>query len=480
MPATSSQMFLHLFKQNISNLATQHKIPAYALTIITPEIDEVYANTELNTVFPIFSVSKSFAAALTAILVNKGLLNWDDPITKFNIKFKLANKKATKKLTIRHLLSHINPLPPRALDHLIEFGFTLDNLLEKLAQVPTIGEFKFSYQNILFSLIELIIEKVTNLSYEECLRQEILQPLNLTQTILNAKEYEAYEFKAKPYWKNQEVVEKLPGSNLFFATLPATGICLSIKDLNKWLKYCLLNSPGLLKPILTPLKDANPPYAMGWWQAEQSGLVMCHNGQGLGYHAHMAIVPSYKYGIAVLANMTGDEFGEKIVKQFIKATMQWDNFEIHHLFSHYYLAQPKIPTHLIIGKYYSELLENISIEETDDGKNLKITFSSNNTTGILKPFTFACYSDDPRPEVIALRNYPTFKISWSGTMQTIWKVWYYDDVVSIVQDAKEQLAKSLLFLFPNTISKPIEAQRITSQHNVKVSLKSSLDCLPNF
>src|SRR3970040_2650961 len=64
-----------------------------------------------HTVFRIGSVSKCFAAVLTAILVEEKVFNWDDPVIKYLPDFQLKSPEQTSLLTIRHVLSHTTGLP---------------------------------------------------------------------------------------------------------------------------------------------------------------------------------------------------------------------------------------------------------------------------------------------------------------------------------------------------------------------------------
>ncbi|MGB0931941.1 MAG: serine hydrolase domain-containing protein, partial [Chitinophagales bacterium] len=85
-----------------------------------------------NTIFRLGSVSKGFAPVLTGLLVEDGLLNWDDKVTKYLPNFYLAEKKNTEDLTIRNLLSHTTSLPKHAYTNLIEEGYSFDEMVEEL------------------------------------------------------------------------------------------------------------------------------------------------------------------------------------------------------------------------------------------------------------------------------------------------------------------------------------------------------------
>src|SRR5882762_34894 len=85
-----------------------------------------------HTIFRLGSVSKSVTATLVAILVNEGILHWDDPVINYLPDFRLKSEEATKKLTLRHLLSHTIGLPYHAYTILIEDHTPFDTLIDHL------------------------------------------------------------------------------------------------------------------------------------------------------------------------------------------------------------------------------------------------------------------------------------------------------------------------------------------------------------
>ena len=64
-----------------------------------------------NTRFPIASMTKPFTAMGAALLVEQGLLEWDQPIRDLMPEFRLFDDYATQHATLRDLLSHRTGLP---------------------------------------------------------------------------------------------------------------------------------------------------------------------------------------------------------------------------------------------------------------------------------------------------------------------------------------------------------------------------------
>lgn len=141
--------------------------------------------TKLNnkSIFNIGSIAKEFNAVSIMILVERGILNLDDPISKFN----LGLPKWAEKENIRHLINYASGIPP------IESGLnpvsdadawkilrSSDNLLFEPGT-------SYKYDNGNVFLQRRIIEKATGLSFEEFVTQNIIKPLNMTNSVFDPK-----------------------------------------------------------------------------------------------------------------------------------------------------------------------------------------------------------------------------------------------------------------------------------------------------
>jgi CubicO group peptidase (beta-lactamase class C family) len=448
MPIDSQ--WLLSFQDKVSQLAIDESIPAFSCAIILPTgVQFQITGASKHTLFPIGSISKSFAAALTAILVNKGLLKWTDPISKFNIKFKLSNPDLHARLTVADLLSHMNPLPAHTLTELSEFGFTRDELLAKLEYIPiTESEFSYNYQNVLFAGIAQIIEHITGLSYEQSLHNELLEPLGMTETTASESKYIAYPDKAMPHINRDDKIEAFIGSNYWLAMGPPSCISCSITDLMKWMNFNLSNYHGILNRIHFPSPWAKPPYAMGWWEADDARKVLCSTGGITGFDAVIALIPSLNMGIAVTSNLTNSRFPYLVANEFVRTAIDDPTYNCTAVLKvERPLANTQIPAHLFEGKYYNPILETLEISTAgiDGAPKFKIRIAKNGVTGILTPFAFGPKQHNEHPDYALLRNNPSFKITWQGTMQAAGEAYYDEDRLAAVEDETGNITH-ILFL----------------------------------
>lgn len=141
-----------------------------------------------ETRFHIFSLTKTFTAALIMQLYERGKINLDAPISTYYPEYK---GEAAKKATIRNLLTYSSgrenkdisspELIHQAYDNTL---WDLDDFIntflsEKLIDKPGT---KFSYNNGDFILLGKIIEKIYHQPFEDVLKEQILIPLKMQNT----------------------------------------------------------------------------------------------------------------------------------------------------------------------------------------------------------------------------------------------------------------------------------------------------------
>jgi CubicO group peptidase (beta-lactamase class C family) len=140
------------------------------------------------TVYHWFSVTKIVTALSIVQLHEQGKLHINDPVTKylpyFDVKYP---SDSSKTITIRNLLNHSAGLPGAGMQiikwihHEGEPHWNQTEFLKKV--LPDYSKILFepgektSYTNIAYMVLGAIIEEVTNQTYEDYLRQNILGPL---------------------------------------------------------------------------------------------------------------------------------------------------------------------------------------------------------------------------------------------------------------------------------------------------------------
>jgi len=150
-----------------------------------------------NMKFRVGSITKNMVAACILKLQEDGLLNINDPIANY-LRPTLVNDtiQSTEPVSIRQLLNHTsgiansgdnngcqmnvltNPLGSHTLEEAIYCGASLGEIFPP--------GFAWAYSNTNYSILAMIIEEVSGMSYKAFLNQEIIQPLNLQNTEIPA------------------------------------------------------------------------------------------------------------------------------------------------------------------------------------------------------------------------------------------------------------------------------------------------------
>jgi len=270
---------------------------------------ELQVQVKPETVFQSGSVGKQFTASAVMMLVEEGKISLDDPITKF-----LKGAPATwNQVTIRELLSHTAGFTdyPKSFD--FRRDYTESQLLNIVEAVPlafTPGT-KWSYSNLGYLTLGIIIHQVTGEFYGEFLQERIFRPLDMATTRI-ISEADIVPNRASGYrlvkgeLKNQEWVS--PTLN----TTADGALYFSVLDLAKW--DAALYTEKILKGssleqmwTVTRLKDGKPNsghYGFGWFILTKNGHhVVEHGGAWQGFKSHISRYVDDKLTVIVLANL---------------------------------------------------------------------------------------------------------------------------------------------------------------------------------
>jgi beta-lactamase class C len=284
-------------------------------------------SVDVHSVFRLASVSKCFAPVLTGLLVEDGVLSWDDPVVKYLPDFTLKSKEFTDSLTIRHVLSHTTGLPYHTYTNLVEEGMELKAMLAMLRDVKLTGKPGeiYSYQNVAYSLIAEVVQAATGKSYEQLMRERVFAPLGMSDASMSYDDILLNKNVARPHhlWRKGWRVTSI--NDTYYNVAPAGGINASISDMAQWMKALMGSKENFIKDqtleeIFTPavkaksknrnfrrwIERADSHYALGWRVLNfKTDTLLYHGGYVNGYRSELAIDRNSKIGICVLSNGPG-------------------------------------------------------------------------------------------------------------------------------------------------------------------------------
>ena len=294
-----------------------------------------------HTAFRLASVSKGFAAVLAGMLVEKGYLYWDDPIKKHIPSFQLKTNLHTSGVTLRHSLSHSTGLTEYAGASLIYKDWSCLSLLKGLrtAAIAAPPADSFTYQNVIYSAIDIIAKKVTQKSYTHLVDSLLLEPLGMADASLGYSNMANRKNKAMPHTYSSRYGWTSSGSirNKWYNVAPAAGMNASISDMAIWLQAMLGHRPEVvskyvLNEIFIPQIAINSDskyyeiwapgitqgwYGLGWRIFDYNNTrVVYHGGYLRGFRPEMGFCPSEDVGIVMLTNASKNDLSTMCIPAF--------------------------------------------------------------------------------------------------------------------------------------------------------------------
>ena len=257
-------------------------------------------NLKTEASFPIASISKTFTATAILQLKQKGKLQLQDKVSKFLTNFPYPA------VTIRQLLSHTAGLPiydslfysliPKHPDTVFTNKDLIPAFISSKAPLIFKSSEDFSYNNVNYNILALVIEKLSGLSYGDYLNEYIFKPAGMKNTSLSnffSREDKnlAKRYNLKyPYSEKLQLVDTAAEFKIIYS-FNFQGHGDLISTTHDLLKYDIALSNGsllndtTLREAYTPIKLRNGEdnvqrYGLGWiTNADTSiGEIVKHDG----------------------------------------------------------------------------------------------------------------------------------------------------------------------------------------------------------
>ena len=132
------------------------------------------------------SISKSLTAMATLKLVEAGKINLEDPLTKYFPKFPYPKVTVFTLLSQRsglpkyeYVIEKIKPAPPELSKKYLTNQDILNMLIRYQPELARATDTGFMYCNTNYALLALLIEKITEKSFPEAMKQMVFRPLKM-------------------------------------------------------------------------------------------------------------------------------------------------------------------------------------------------------------------------------------------------------------------------------------------------------------
>ena len=274
-----------------------------------------------QTLFNIASCTKAFTAACVGKLISAGRIRWDDPVVRHLPEFRLEDPWITRHLTVRDLLCHRSGLSTFEGD-LLWYGSELDDaeVLRRMERLPICRRFReqFGYQNLMYLVAGMLIERVSGQSWPDFLRAELLDPLGMDGSASTRAELPADAEVASPHLDGRPIA---PYD--FRAAKAAGAMWSSVDELARWIRMLVAGGrfedrqvldEDVLQACWRPcvsLAGGRVPaaiedfssYGLGWFLSVHEGEKLVeHDGGMPGFLSKVTLLPAEGFGLAILNN----------------------------------------------------------------------------------------------------------------------------------------------------------------------------------
>jgi CubicO group peptidase (beta-lactamase class C family) len=315
----------------LAELAQRHHVPGASLAFVSDGTVTQAACGVLNTatgvaattdsLFQIGSITKIYTATLVMRLVEQGKLALDEPVMTYLPKFAVADPEVTRLVTIRHLLTHTSGIDG---DYLADTGRGDDCLeryvdgLSEVGQSHALGA-TMSYCNAGYSILGRVIEVSTGKTWDQALRELLVDPLGLQHTVTLPEEALLYATAVGHVGKPTEL---RPARQWGFPRCwgPAGLICATPSDVLAFAQLHMsegVASDGARLLSAATVRSMQEPqgavpgqwsggpwgWGLGWGLFDWGGRrVYGHDGETIGQLAFLRIVPDHDVAVVLLTN----------------------------------------------------------------------------------------------------------------------------------------------------------------------------------
>ena len=192
---------------------------------------------DVDTVFRIASMTKSFTAISILQLRDRNQLSLDDPADRYvpELKGLPYPTSDSPTITIRHLLSHSEGFPednPWGDRQLADTDEQMSRMIERGIPFSNAPGVAYEYSNYGFAILGRIVSKVSGVPYADYVQANILRPLGMTATTLEPTSVLPNRLAHGYRWEDDQWKEEPQLRHGAFGAMG--GMLTSIRDLSKY------------------------------------------------------------------------------------------------------------------------------------------------------------------------------------------------------------------------------------------------------
>jgi len=269
---------------------------------------------ELDTKVRMASIAKPMTALAVMQLVEQKLIDLDEPIQTYIPEYP---KQPKTQITTRHLLSHTSGIGGYKNGKEAETKISYPKLTDALELFKNRALLfepgtKFSYTSYGYTVLGVIIEKVSGMAYESYMQKNIWDKAAMTNTGVVKFGYKM-DKASSLYQRNRKGKIREGKENNLSNRIPAGGFYTTVGDMLKF-GNAVINNTFVMEKSLSLMREhhslekENNGYGFGWFlykKKPDEGVVFGHSGGQTGCSSQLLIYPKKGVVSITLINTSG-------------------------------------------------------------------------------------------------------------------------------------------------------------------------------
>lgn len=315
----------------VAALAEELEVPGVAVGVLHDGVEE-YAyhgvtsvdnplQVDESTLFQFGSTGKTYTATAVMRLVEEGKVDLDAPVRRYVPELQLQDEAAAEQVSVLNLLNHTAGWEGDLIEDTGNGDDALARYVERMSglqqsQPPGVA---VSYNNASLCLAGRIIEKVTGKTFEQAIKDLVLDPVGMHETFFFPNEVMTRRFVVghTRHEDDGRITVARPWA-LPRSGNPAGGMSATARDQLKWARFHLgdgtaadgsrvlatENLKRMQEPTVQMLGSAIGDYVgISWLIREVDGLrLVGHGGTTIGQHSEFTMVPERGFAFISLTN----------------------------------------------------------------------------------------------------------------------------------------------------------------------------------
>ena len=317
-------------QEALTALLAEHGVPGVAVGVLHDGVEHyAYAGVtcvdqplpvDERTLFQFGSTGKTYTATALMRLADQGRVDLDAPVRTYLPAFALRDEDVAARVTVLQLLNHTAGWEGDMMDNTGDGDDALEKYVAKMVDIEQVSPLgtSVSYNNASLSVAGMVIARVCGTTYEQAIRDLLLDPLGMDLTFFFPTEIMTRRFAVGHNRDPDGTIKIARPWAMPRGNAPAGGMSATARDQIAWARFHLGDGTAddgtrvLEEQTLLRMKQATaemPGSALGdavgisWLLGETGGVrTVGHGGTTNGQHSDFTMVPERGFAVTSLSN----------------------------------------------------------------------------------------------------------------------------------------------------------------------------------